>query len=68
MHFMAKIGLETNGSDGSVMYAGTRWKTSTMWHLGFHDMHGYESETMIGRYLGRMQWTYPIWDLIIITK
>lgn len=59
MHFMAKIGLETNGSDGSVMYAGTRWKTSTMWHLGFHDMHGYESETMIGRYLGRMQWTYP---------
>jgi hypothetical protein len=22
-------------------------------------MHGYESETMIGRYLGRMQWWYP---------
>jgi hypothetical protein len=30
-----------------------------MWHLGYHDMHGYESETMIGRYLGRMQWLYP---------
>lgn len=22
-------------------------------------MHGYESETMIGRYLGRMQWWFP---------
>ena len=30
-----------------------------MWHLGYHDMHGYESETMIGRYLGRMQWWFP---------
>ena len=30
-----------------------------MWHLGYHDEHGYESETMVGRYLGRMQWWYP---------
>lgn len=22
-------------------------------------MHGYESETMVGRYLGRMQWWFP---------
>ena len=58
-HFMAKVGLESNGSDGEAMFAQTRWKASTLWNLGFHDMHGYESETMIGRYLGRMQWWYP---------
>jgi len=58
-HFMAKVGVESNGSDGMAMVANTRWKASTMWHLGYHDMHGYESETMFGRYLGRMQWLYP---------
>ncbi|GAC1448902.1 MAG: hypothetical protein NVSMB7_10760 [Chitinophagaceae bacterium] len=58
-HSMAKIGIESNGSDGMAMLANTRWKASTLWHLGYHDMHGYESETMIGRYLGRMQWWYP---------
>ena len=57
-HFMTKIGIEFNGSDGEAMFANTRWKLSTMWHLGYHDMHGYESETMAGRYLGRMQWWY----------
>jgi CopA family copper-resistance protein len=58
-HFMASVGLESNGSDGEAMLAQTRWKLSTLWHLGLHDMHGYESETMIGRYLGRMQWWFP---------
>jgi len=58
-HAMARIGLESNGSDGEAMLANTRWKASTVWHLGLSDKHGYESETMIGRYLGRMQWWYP---------
>ncbi|CAN5348623.1 hypothetical protein BH09BAC2_BH09BAC2_15480 [soil metagenome] len=58
-HPMGRVGLESNGSDGEFMLSQTRWKASTLWHLGFHDMHGYESETMIGRYLGRMQWWYP---------
>ncbi len=58
-HLMARIGIENNGSDGEAMLAQTRWKLSTMWHLGYHDMHGYESETMVGRYLGKMQWWYP---------
>ncbi|HYM92500.1 MAG TPA: multicopper oxidase domain-containing protein, partial [Chitinophagaceae bacterium] len=58
-HLMGKVGLETNGSDGEAMLANTRWKVSTLWHLGYHDMHGYESETMVGRYLGKMQWWYP---------
>jgi CopA family copper-resistance protein len=59
LHFMARVGIESNGSDGEAMFAGTRYKLSTMWHLGYHDMHGYESETMLGRYLGKMQWWYP---------
>ncbi len=59
MHFMARVGIESNGSDGEAMFAQTRWKLSTMWHLGYHDEHGYESETMLGRYLGKMQWWYP---------
>ncbi|MES2431663.1 MAG: multicopper oxidase domain-containing protein [Bacteroidota bacterium] len=58
-HLMGRVGIESNGSDGEAMLANTRWKASTLWHLGYHDMHGYESETMIGRYLGRMQWWYP---------
>ena len=58
LHFMTKAGIETNGSDGEVMFAGTRWKFEEMWHLGYHSQHGYESETMFGRYLDRMQWLY----------
>ncbi len=58
-HTMARIGLESNGTDGEAMLANTRYKLSTMWHLGYHDLHGYESETMFGRYLGRMQWWFP---------
>lgn len=59
LHAMGRVGLESNGSDGNFMLANTRWQISTLWHLGYHDKHGYESETMIGRYLGRMQWWFP---------
>lgn len=58
-HPMGRIGIESNGTDGEFMLSQTRWKLSTIWHLGLHDRHGYESETMLGRYLGRMQWWYP---------
>lgn len=58
-HPMVRIGLETNGSDGEAMLASTRWKLQTIWHLGYHDRHGYEVEANFGRYLGRMQWWFP---------
>ncbi len=58
-HFMGENNFATNGNEGTAMIANTRWKISTLWHLGYHDMHGYESETMIGRYFGKMQWLYP---------
>ncbi|MGB3080842.1 MAG: copper oxidase, partial [Saprospiraceae bacterium] len=58
-HAMAKVGIESNGSDGEAMLANTRWKLATMWHLGYHDEHGYENEINLGKYLGKMQWLYP---------
>lgn len=58
-HSMAQVGLETNGSDGEAMLANTRWKLEAMWHLGYHEYHGYETEINFGRYLGKMQWWYP---------
>ena len=59
IHPAAKIGVESNGSDGEIMLSNTRWQASTVWHLGYTNTHGYESETMIGRYLGKMQWWFP---------
>ena len=57
-HSMARVGLESNGSDGEAGLMNTRWKLGTLWHLGYHAEHGYESETMFGRYFGKMQWLY----------
>lgn len=59
-HFYAaaKIGLESNGTEGVASLANTRWMVSTLWHLGLNSKSGYESETMAGRYFGRMQWLY----------
>jgi hypothetical protein len=58
-HPMGRIGLESNGSDGVFMLEQTRWRANTLWHLGTNAQMGYESETMVGRYLGRMQWWLP---------
>lgn len=58
-HSMARVGVESNGSDGEAMYANTRWKLQAIWHLGYHDDHGYEVEAIAGTYLDRMQWWFP---------
>ncbi|HEY5369494.1 MAG TPA: multicopper oxidase domain-containing protein [Hanamia sp.] len=58
-HFMANVGFESNGSDGVAMLANTRWQLSSLWHIGLKPEHGLESETILGRYLGRMQWWMP---------
>jgi len=58
-HLMARLGLESNGSDGEVMLANTRWQARSLWHLGLNAKMGYESETMVGRYFGKMQWLFP---------
>lgn len=59
MHFMFQNDFATNGNDGEMMLQNTRWTTGIEWRLGYNDMHGYESETHIGRYLGKMQWLMP---------
>jgi CopA family copper-resistance protein len=59
LHFMAQNDFATNGNDGMAMLQNTRWSFGTEWRLGYNDMHGYESETHIGRYFGKMQWLMP---------
>lgn len=59
MHFMFQNDFATNGNDGEMMLQNTRWSIGSEWRLGYHDMHGYETETHIGRYLGKMQWLMP---------
>lgn len=54
-HLMARVGIETNGSDGEVMISNTRWFAQTEWRLGINAHHGVESETHVGRYVGRNQ-------------
>lgn len=49
----------TNGNDGSLAYANTRWEFQAEWRLGYNAVHGYEVETHFGRYLGKMQWLFP---------
>lgn len=58
-HFMAQNDFATNGNDGEMMLMNTRWNLSTEWRLGYNDMHGYESETHLGRFIGKMQWIMP---------
>lgn len=58
-HLMAENDFATNGNDGMAMLANTRWQLNTEWRLGYNDMHGYESETHLGYYVGRMQWLMP---------
>ncbi|MEO8794920.1 MAG: multicopper oxidase domain-containing protein [Daejeonella sp.] len=58
-HPMAQIGLESNGSDGELMLANTRYRFSSEWRIGLKAEHGLESETYFGRYIGKMQWLFP---------
>ncbi len=58
-HLMAQSDFATNGIDGEAMLHNARWRLGTEWRLGYHDMHGYEVETHLGRYIGKMQWLMP---------
>ncbi|MBK9993523.1 MAG: hypothetical protein IPP01_05915 [Saprospiraceae bacterium] len=56
---MAENDFASNGNDGMAMIGNTRWSIGSEWRLGYHDEHGYETETHIGRYIGKMQWLMP---------
>lgn len=58
-HFMAENDIATNGNDGEAMLQNTRWSIGSEWRLGYSDHHGYEVETHVGRYIGKMQWLMP---------
>jgi FtsP/CotA-like multicopper oxidase with cupredoxin domain len=58
-HLMVRVGIEYNGSDGEAMISTNRSALKEMWHLGYTPHHGYESETILGRYLGVNQWWFP---------
>jgi CopA family copper-resistance protein len=58
-HFMAENDIANNGNDGEAMIQNTRWSVGTEWRLGYNDHHGYEVETHVGRYIGKMQWLMP---------
>ena len=58
-HLMLENDFASNGNDGMAMIQNTRWSIGTEWRLGYHDKHGYETETHIGRYIGKMQWFMP---------
>lgn len=64
VHLAAKVGLESNGSDGELTLANTRYRFQTEWRIGLNSKDGYESESHFGRYMGAMQWWFPYvgWD------
>ncbi len=57
--FKAEVGLESNGSDGELMWMSHRYALSGDWHIGLKPEHGAEGSLIFGRYLGKMQWAYP---------
>ncbi len=58
-HFMVQSDFATNGIDGEAMLMNARYSLGTEWRLGYNAMHGYETETHLGRYVGKMQWLMP---------
>lgn len=59
LHLMAENDFATNGNDGQVMLQNARWSFGTEWRLGYNNEHGYETETHVGRFIGKMQWLMP---------
>ncbi|RZJ35442.1 MAG: copper oxidase [Flavobacterium sp.] len=58
-HFTLQNDFATNGNDGEAMLMNARWSLRSEWRLGYNDIHGYEVETHLGRYLGKNQWLMP---------
>ncbi|WP_395092656.1 multicopper oxidase domain-containing protein [Vaginella massiliensis] len=49
----------TNGNDGMFRVQNARWNLTSEWRLGYSTQKGYEVETHLGRYIGKMQWFMP---------
>lgn len=60
----AEISLESNGTDGDLAFANTRWILQTEWRIGMNESSGYETESHFGRFLDSKQFllAYAGWD------
>jgi FtsP/CotA-like multicopper oxidase with cupredoxin domain len=60
----AEISLESNGSDGEIALANTRWSLQTEWRVGLNAVSGYEWESHFGRFIDSKQFlmAYAGWD------
>ncbi len=58
-HLSFQNDFATNGNDGHLLYANTRWAFQAEWRLGYNAEDGYEVETHFGRYFGNKQWIFP---------
>jgi len=59
VHLSAQNDFASNGNDGEAMLMKARWSLGTEWRLGYSNIHGFETETHLGRYIGKMQWLMP---------
>lgn len=50
--------MTSERNDVEAMVQDTRRSIGSEWKLG-NDHHGYEVETHLGRYIGKMQWLMP---------
>ena len=50
-HLMFQNDFAFNGNDAMLLYGNTRWAFRDEWRLGYQAMHGYEVETLFGRYV-----------------
>ncbi|MGJ8661746.1 MAG: multicopper oxidase domain-containing protein, partial [Bacteroidota bacterium] len=59
IHFTVSNDFASNGNDGQMLLQNTRWSFGTEWRLGYNDKNGYETETHVGRYIGKNQFLMP---------
>jgi CopA family copper-resistance protein len=58
-YFTIQNNFATNSNDGMLAVENARWSLSSEWRLGYNDKNGYESETHLGRYIGKNQFFMP---------
>jgi CopA family copper-resistance protein len=58
-YFTIQNNFATNSNDGMLALENARWSLSSEWRLGYNDKNGYESETHLGRYIGKNQFFMP---------
>jgi FtsP/CotA-like multicopper oxidase with cupredoxin domain len=59
MHLMARISIESNGTEGEAELSSNRGALKAEWHTGFKNGQAAEAGIIYGRYLGNMQWWFP---------